>query len=172
MKHNIRMEYKNIILRPLEQEDIEYLREWRNDEKNTKYLRKIGYISEEQQKKWYEGYLVNEDEYTFAIEERCELNRIVGSASLYGFNNGQVEFGKILIGDSEAHGKKIGCHTTEAISSIAFDYFNCKKVILRCFVENKGACYVYKQAGFCEVDSYITSDGQEEVFMELTKGNL
>lgn len=169
MKHNISLKYKNILARPLEKKDTEILRQWRNDSSNAKFLRKVGYITEEQQADWYNKYLVNADEYIFAIDEVQDLNRIVGSASLYEFDNGQVEFGKILIGDDEAHGRKIGCNTTKALVSIAFEHFNCTKVILHCFTANISACRVYMQAGFKEVNKYITDDGYEEVLMELIK---
>lgn len=39
MKHNFSSCYENIALRPLSIEDIELLRQWRNNKDNTKYLR-------------------------------------------------------------------------------------------------------------------------------------
>ena len=148
MEHNYSTKYKNIVLRPLEKRDIEKLRIWRNDKKNTKFLRQIPYITEESQNKWFENYLENEDEICFAIEECQELNRLVGSLSLYNFNGNVAEFGKILIGDIEAHGRKIGYNATKTVLKIAFDVLKLKKVILEVYEDNLAAKKIYEKAGF------------------------
>lgn len=108
MKHNYSATYKNVILRPLKEEDIEMLRIWRNDISQTKFLTPIGEISPAMQKKWYNDYLNNPDEITFSIIETASLNRLVGSVALYHFKNGIAEIGKIQIGDREAHGLGLG----------------------------------------------------------------
>ena len=99
MKHSYSISYKNVALKPITENELEYLRTWRNDPANTKYLRQIPYITPEMQKKWFDSYLANGDEMTFAICETKQLGRVVGSLSLYEFCDGEAEFGKILIGD-------------------------------------------------------------------------
>ena len=108
MDHTYESLYKNVYLCPLKRENIEYLRVWRNNTSNTKYLRQIPYITEQMQNNWFEAYLSNNNEIVFEIHEKGDLNRMVGSLSLYNFNGDSLEFGKILIGDKEAHGKRIG----------------------------------------------------------------
>ena len=51
LKHNYLIKYKNVVLRALNEDDIEYLRTWRNDNNNSKFLRQIPYITKESQKK-------------------------------------------------------------------------------------------------------------------------
>ena len=167
MNHNICCEYENVTVRPLSRKDIEYLRKWRNDENNTKYLTPIGHISKEQQESWYERYLTNDDEYIFAIDENKSLNRVVGSAALYNFDGDQVEFGKIMVGDDEAHGKKVGYNAIKVLIKIAYEKFGCNKVILRCYTDNIVACNLYKKVGFSEKDRYLTVEGKEETLMEI-----
>lgn len=169
MKHQHYMNYENICLRPLMEDDIEFLREWRNNPANTVYLRKIGYISCEQQKKWYDNYLKNEDEICFAIVETEELNRIVGSASLYNFQNNQAEFGKLLIGDEQAHGRKIGYHAVAALVKYGFEHFNLERIVLECHEKNASAYHIYSQTGFEVVGSHEFDGGGLEYDMELRK---
>lgn len=148
MEHSYSIKYKNVFLKPLCKNDIELLRTWRNDKYNTKFLRQIPYITREAQIMWFEKYLKNEDEICFAIEECQELNRLVGSLSLYNFNGDVAEFGKILIGDIEAHGRKIGYNATKAVLKIAFDVLNLKKVVLEVYENNLAAKKIYEKAGF------------------------
>ncbi len=148
MEHNYSVKNKNILLRPLYEKDIELLRNWRNDKNNARFLRQIPFITHEAQKQWYEKYLNNNDEICFAIEEREELNRLVGSLSLYNFKGDTAEFGKILIGDKEAHGRKIGYNATVAALKIAFDDLNLKRVVLEVYENNLAAKRIYEKTGF------------------------
>ena len=168
MEHRYRYAYKNVEARPLDSSDIEYLRLWRNDEGNTRYLSKIGHISAPQQEQWYLKYLGNENEICFAIDEVETIGHIVGSASLYEFQGSQGEFGKILIGDAAAHGKKVGFNAIVAILKIAFLDLGLDKVILHCFKENRGAMHVYHSVGFNVAGEHVTEDGVEYV-MEIEK---
>lgn len=147
MNHNYSIEQNNVILKPLSINDIQKLRIWRNNPENTKYLRQIPYITEEMQITWFKKYLENNDEYCFAIFSK-ELNKVVGSVSLYNFTNNQAELGKLLIGDHEAHGKKIGYNAVVAARNLAINKLHLKKVILHVYKDNKGAFKIYKSAGF------------------------
>lgn len=165
------MTYKNVALKPISENELEYLRSWRNDPENTRYLRQIPYITPEMQKRWYETYLANADEMTFAIYETRELCRVVGSLSLYDFCDGEAEFGKILIGDSEAHGKSIGLNATVALLKIAFTSLKLNKVRLHVFKDNVPAVKVYEKAGFVTVDEHETN-GMKELTMEIAAADF
>ena len=168
MKHNYSFSFQNVSIRPLSENDIEFLRKWRNDTNNTKYLRKIQYITPEMQSVWFEHYLSNENELCFAIDEISSLNRIVGSLSLYDFDGFQAELGKILIGDSEAHGKNIGFNSITALLFVAFNNLKLEKVILHVYTENKGAVHIYEKAGFSVVDLHKVNN-MDEFLMEISK---
>jgi RimJ/RimL family protein N-acetyltransferase len=170
MRHDYNLIYKNIKVRPLLQMDIPYLRKWRNDPVNTLHLRKIPVITPEHQLKWFQEYLDNPDEMCFAIDLIAN-NQIIGSASLYNFKNNQAEFGKILIGDSEAHGKKAGYNATNAIVSIAFEQLSVERVILHCYKTNNAAVHIYKQVGFEIIDEYNSPVGLEYI-MSIDKSKF
>lgn len=169
MNHTYTATYENVKIRPLVESDIESLREWRNNPENTRYLRKLPYITSEQQANWFQTYLKNEDEITFAIDEIKELNRIVGSAALYDFKSDQVEFGKILIGHKSAHGKKVGYHATKLIVELAFRTFPVNTIVLKCYAANVAALRIYEKVGFRMQEQHETEENGIEYVMCIHK---
>ena len=73
MKHSYMSEYRNVRLKPLAAEDIELLRNWRNDAGNSKYLRKIPHITSEMQKAWFEKYLKGDDTWWYTMFPKRHL---------------------------------------------------------------------------------------------------
>ncbi len=169
MEHHYYASQQNVMLRPLLKTDIRYLRKWRNAKKNTKYLSEIGYITRKKQKQWFEGYLKNPDEITFAILDCTNHKRMVGSVSLYDFQNDTAEFGKFLIGYRKAHGKKIGYHAAQAVLGIAFHTLGLSNVVLHCFQGNYSALKIYREIGFEPVTEKVFPDGKHEYEMEISK---
>ncbi len=169
MKHEFRIQNKNIELLPLEHSDIFWLRKWRNNSENTKFLRKIPYITIEDEEIWYESYLKNDNEMIFAIYENQVLNKIVGSLALYDFKQDGCTLGKILIGDCNAHHKRVGLNSVMGAVQIAFNDMKYDWVDLYVYCENIRALTIYRQAGFKIEKSYITGDGLEEVHMILRR---
>ena len=165
MEHSNELLYENILLRPLMKKDIETLRCWRNNPDNAKYLRKIPYITPKMQGKWFSTYTNNNDEMCFAIVEIKELKRLVGSLSLYQFNPDSCFFGKLLVGDKEAHGRNVGLNATIAAVKIAFDQLKLKRVDLYVFRENIAAYKVYAKAGFEIIDEHTDDSGRCELTM-------
>ena len=168
MKHNYECKVENVLIRPLLFEEIEKIRKWRNDSNNTKYLKKIPFITSEMQKKWFLDDLLDENCMTFAIEETVQLRRLVGSMAIYNIKNDQVEVGKILVGDFEAHGKSVGTNAFKAAVKIAFDLLDKKKVILHVYANNVPAVKSYLRAGFSIEDEYIV-ENEKEYLMSIKK---
>lgn len=167
MEHSYSAEFGNVGLRPLRRDDIEYLRNWRNDPVNTRFLSKLPFITPEMQEKWFESYLSNDDEMIFAIVENQKLNRIVGSFSLYNFGENDVEFGKFLIGDKEAHGRNIGFNALTAAKGIVFCCMHKSMIKLHVFKDNIPAVKIYTKAGFDMVSEHNADNGLVEYEMVL-----
>lgn len=168
MNHCFTLNYKNVNIRPLEKKDLEALRIWRNDTENSRYLSKIHKISVKQQAEWFERYLDNSREIIFAIEETKELKRLVGSVSLYNIDEKRAEFGRFLVGDKEAHGKKVGFNTTKAVLEIGFLNLGLQEIFLKCYKDYKVACHIYEMAGFCVKELRETEHGIE-LYMNITR---
>ncbi len=174
MEHNYCSEFKNIQLTPLKYQNIENLRIWRNDKEATKYLRPIPEITSEMQSEWFENYLKDENQICFAIEETNDLNRMVGSLSLYDFDykNKICEIGKIQIGDPDAHGKGIGRYSFVMAMKIAVELLGIKKIIAEVHRDNIAARTNYFKIGFRIVGEQPSVAGGIEDKLEITAEEL
>ena len=170
MDHYYEFRYENVYLRPLHISDIESLMVWRNEPKNTTYLSKLPHITSQMQHEWFLSYLQNDNEICFAIFENQSLNRLVGSCSLYDFTGESCLFGKLLIGDEKAHGRRIGVNATHAAVEIAFHQLKMKNVRLFVYGNNKAAMKVYQKAGFGIIDKHIGANGETEYTMIIERG--
>lgn len=172
MIHNIVIKYKNLMLRQIKKDDIEQLRQWRNDKEKTKFLRRIGNITPEMQIKWYEKYLNNPDEMAFAICEVENLNCLIGSVSLYNFNQNQVEIGKILIGEDKVKGLGFGRLSFAMLMTYAFTKLQVvkpQKIVATVNKHNIPARTSYFRLGFKVVgETYTENAGLEDV-IEIDK---
>ena len=172
MRHEYGATYRHVELRPLREEDIECLRIWRNDVEATKFLRPIGHITPEKQAQWFRNYLENEQEIAFAIVETDELNRLVGSVSLYDFYDGVAEIGKIRIGDSEAHGKGIGRLSLVMAMKIGFELLGLKKIIASVHVDNIPSYTNFKKIGCITIGNHPSVVGGVEDVVEMDETRL
>lgn len=167
MRHDYREIYKNIEIRQLNENDIEYLRKWRNNPDNTTFLRKIPYITHEMQRDWFRAYLDDEEEMVFAIVENYTIHHVVGSLALYNFSNAQAEIGKILVGEPNAHGLNVCVNALSAAMKIAREKLSLHKIFLHVYKDNIPAVKVYKRAGFVVVDEHVSDNGMMEYTMSI-----
>lgn len=165
MEHNYCATCGNVWLRPLMEEDIEKLRQWRNDKRNSEYLSPHEHITKEKQEEWYRAYQENDDEITFAICIKENEDQIVGSLSLYNFKEDSAEFGKFLIGEKSAHGKSVGHNAVLAALYVAFISIGLKKISLFVFSNNTSALTCYKHAGFITDNEYIKETSVSSEFL-------
>ncbi len=172
MIHEYSATYQHVELRPLREEDIERLRNWRNDVEATRFLRPIGHITPEMQTQWFRKYLENDQEIGFAIVETCELNRLVGSVSLYDFHDGVAEIGKIRIGDREANGRGIGRLSLVMAMKIGFEVLGLKKIIASVHVDNVASYTNFKRIGCITVGSHPSAVGGMEDVVEIDESRL
>ena len=176
MKSYYYAEYQNVIIRPLEKKDIEQLRIWRNDTKQIRFLRNIGYITREMQEKWYENYLKDPDTLTFVVEETEKIKHMVGSLSLYNFHDEEAEIGRLQIGDLSARGMGIGGKSFVLAMAIGFKKMGLKRIYASVHRENIAAYKSYLRIGFqiCGYHSAPVGGVEDEIeitFFELTQAN-
>ena len=162
MEHDYCASMGGVTLRPLICDDIELLRSWRNDRENSRYLRDIGYVTEESQRSWFESYLKDDTICTFAIVDEETVKRVVGSVSIYDFEDGTAEVGKILIGDARAHGRGIGRKAMILAMMIGFSEFSVKTFHAFVEPENVAAYRTYISIGFTVVEEHTSAAGRTE----------
>lgn len=150
MKYEDKLENSELILRPINETDIEQVRLWRNNDNTRKWFLNDSLISVEQQRQWYKKYLNNPQEIIFIIQEKKENNRPIGMVSLYDINlhKKKAEFGKLFIGEEDARGKGYGSQVVKMICEFAFEYYHLVTVHLEVLENNLRAIQTYKRLGF------------------------
>jgi len=169
MIHTLSAGYKNVMLCPVSDDDLESLRVWRNDPENTRYLAKIDHITSGQQRKWYERDNADTDCYTFAIKETRILNKTVGSVALYNFIDKSAEFGRFLIGDINARGKGIGFLGTVLCLYIGFYKIGLSYITAYVHEENIPALKAYTKAGFNICDKIPDKNSGDELEIKVER---
>ena len=148
MKHSFSAKYKNILLRPIYENDLESLRIWRNDSNLSEYLTKLDYITPEMQKAWYKRDNEDKNTYTFAIAETHTIGRVIGSVALYNFYDTTAEFGRAMIGEPLARGKGYGFLATVLALQLGFECFNLQTITASVHEDNIAAIKAYEKSGF------------------------
>lgn len=167
MRHSYIKKYDNVKIRQIEKKDLEFLRIWRNNPDNTKFLRKIPYITDEMQKQWFDSYLEDNAEMAFAIEELNILHQIVGSMALYNIEQSRAEVGKILVGEPKAHGLNVCVNALNAVKELAREKLKLKTLYLHVYQDNIPANIVYERAGFRIDSEHVADNGMIEYTMSI-----
>lgn len=164
------IKYQNIILRPLIEDDINFLRLLRNDHNLSKYLTKIDDISMEQQISWFKSIKNDNNSVFFAIDEQTNRKGLVGSCAIYDINENNAEFGKIIV-DPIMKGQKIGYNSMFASLFFGFEFLGIKCFIGKVFDDNIAAKINDLKVGFKIVgEKYV--DNIKELQLGLTKDDF
>lgn len=173
MKHEFIISKNGYILKPLELHYIDSLRLLRNKDHNRSCFLYSEIISEEQQRKWYEGYLEKAGDYMFAIFKENRLDEFLGAVAIYNFNNknNSAEFGRIVLDKTKLTERGIGMLVTSEVCNFAFKQFNLSEIILEVFEDNIAAFKTYEKVGFKIVSSDILGN-RTLLKMSLKNKNL
>lgn len=160
--------YKHVTVRPIGENDIEKLRLWRNNQEIKKFLSPIPEISKEMQQNWYHAYLKDPNIITYAIDERSELNRMIGSVSLYDFNGLIARAGKIVIGDPAARGKNLGFWGESLALYIGYQKLGIRQFKAEVHEENIPSQKMHQKLGFrCVGKHKFCTFGFEDDFVVM-----
>ena len=170
MRHNFNGSFEDIVLKPIEKENIEDLRILRNRDENRICFIYQKKISEEEQENWYEKYLEKENDIMFSAFMKDDQTTPVGYVALYDINKDskKCEFGRIIVDKNRILKKGIGYQITKCLCEIGFQKLGVDMIYLEVFSDNIPALKTYEKAGFVEKNKY-EKDGKEIVYMELYK---
>lgn len=148
MNHEYECFFQRVQLKPLEQKDIELLRELRNQ--NCKYFLSQGEITEEEQKNWYQRYLSKNDDIMFKIVKKKEPERFIGAVALYDIDLSAktAEFGRIIVDKTKALERGIGTEAVIAVCLFGFRVLHLEQIICDVLTTNERAVKTYKNVGF------------------------
>ncbi len=160
MDHNYIVKREDFMLRPLEFEDLEDLRNWRNTDTIRRWFVDQSLITSSQQTNWYTNYLKKENDLFFIIVDSKILLRPVGALSLYNINyeDRKAEFGRFMIGDPAARGIGLGGKALEAICEFSREALCLDTIYLEVLSDNEAAIKVYERVGFKIADGFISKN--------------
>ncbi|MBN2325832.1 MAG: GNAT family N-acetyltransferase [Candidatus Omnitrophica bacterium] len=137
---------EKVILRALEDRDVEHLRIWRNHPDLMKYHFSDLPVSEAGQRRWYENYAGDSGAIVFIIENEDQTQ--VGYTILKNldYKNRQAEVGLYL--DPAQQGKGYGKDAFLSLMQFGFYELNLHRMFLKVFAFNERAIHMYEQLGF------------------------
>jgi RimJ/RimL family protein N-acetyltransferase len=147
MDHNYHVQNGDLSLRPLAEQDLELVRQWRNTDSIKKCFIYQEEITQEEQLKWYNKYLAADDDIMFVVEWK---NKPVGAVSLYHIDRSihYAEFGRLMVGAMEVRGLGIGKKASKAVCDFGFNVLGLKQIYLEVFADNPHAYKIYEDLGF------------------------
>jgi len=139
---------KKIKLTKVERENIEQLREWRNNPELRKYFREHKELNKDNQINWFESKVLGDpNQYNFEVRNN-DNNKLIGHCGLYYINwvSRTAEFG-IYIGDMEYREGGYGSDTLRTLINYGFNDLNMNRIWCEVW-DNNAALDVYKHIGF------------------------
>lgn len=138
-----------VLLRALELEDMEFLREMINDQEMERNV--VGWsfpVSKYEQQKWYESQMQNKLNIRFVIELE---GRTIGLATLTNIDwkNRKACHGVKLLGDN-VKGKGYGTDVVNTIMKYAFEELQLNRLYSTILEYNIASRNLYKKCGWTE----------------------
>lgn len=164
------VENGTVVLRLLEEPDLPLTLSWRNQDNIRRWFLTNEVILFEKHLAWFNRYQSLDTDFVFVILAR-ELNfKPVGQISLYAIDwQSQVgEYGRLMIGESEARGKGLARSASLLLLHIGFDVLGLKEIVLEVKQDNLPAVAVYRSIGFEET---MTKNGLIKMKIRAGQGS-
>lgn len=157
VRKDLRIEGRQIYLRPITIEDTDNVVRWRNDKKIVENFIYRKNISREEHLDWLHNKVEAGQVVQFIICDR-QTDKPLGSIYLQNFNevSRQAEEG-IFLGEEEAYGKGIGTEAAKLVLKYAFETLRLHKVTARVLSYNQGSRKMHEKAGYC-LESYLKDE--------------
>lgn len=141
---------RKVRLRLLEESDLPLTLIWRNRHEIRKWFVHSALITGEQHRAWFRKYLELDNDYVFIIEHTANNFVAVGQASIYNIDweHGQAEFGRLLIGPSNARRHGLAKESVKLLLKHAHDQLGIGEFDLEVFRDNFPALAIYESLGF------------------------
>lgn len=140
---------KRVILRPVEERDLELLVCWRNAPENRQYFFSPFLINPGGQKKWYESLLADNNRVMFMVDTL--EGKTVGTVALHNIDwrNQECEGGQVIIDPTERR-QSYAEEAVKILLNYAFQELNLHRVYLLVFPHNEPTRSLAKRMGFTQ----------------------
>ena len=141
----MKLEKYGIVLNRLTHDNIELVRNWRNDSKISQYMEFQEYITPEMQEKWFQK-IDNDNNYFFIIEYE---GRKVGLVNIKDIDYEQkTGEGGIFIYDDEYLNSDVSFRASLCNSDFFFETLNLERITAHILSDNKRAVKYNLMLGF------------------------
>lgn len=135
-----------ITLKELEQDDIELVRQWRNDPKIAELMLDRSYITPERQQAWFERVSQASDEYYFLAIFK---DQAIGVASLIKIERqaGHCEPG-MYIYNAQYRNNIVPFCLAFALNDLAFETFGLTRLLGKIYSSNRASLEFHQACGY------------------------
>lgn len=143
------LESDRLIIKPVEEADLEYLLELRWDAAVMQYLIHDP-LSMGDQKQWYAGISKKDIVMAIFLKEADHRPQIVGTIGLYNITPRHQRAVTRMRIDPTYQGRGIAFEARNMVLEYAFNTLNLFKITAECFAENKAIVGLNRKIGFHE----------------------
>ncbi|KAA9339461.1 UDP-4-amino-4,6-dideoxy-N-acetyl-beta-L-altrosamine N-acetyltransferase [Hymenobacter busanensis] len=153
------------ILRPLQHQDLEMVRNWRNSEAVAQYMYSSEPITAEQQKAWFASISADASKQYWIITYQ---GRDVGVANLYAINQAfQSCYWAFYLGDQNLRGTGIGAKVEFTVLEYVFSELKLNKLLCEVFVDNDKVIGMHEKFGFRRESYFREHIRKDGVFKDV-----
>lgn len=131
---------------PIREQDFESIIRLRNREKNRYFLNQKTELTLEQQKKWYEDYLVRDNDIYWGIWK--DKDTLIGTVRIYNIHGDTCEEGSCIVDEDYAKEAPYAVEAKYLLTEYAFRTLRLKKIVNINKADNKVMNSFSKQQGF------------------------
>ncbi len=140
------MSMTDIVLKPLQREDLEMVRTWRNSPEVSSYMYSEKQISEEEQSLWFDRLATDKTSKYWIISSN---DRPLGVANITAINTTlQSCYWAFYIGDTSVRGGGIGAKVEYNVLKYVFEELKLNKLRCEVFVFNDKVIKMHEKFGF------------------------
>lgn len=143
------LQKENVVLRRVENKDIEMIRNWRNDPKISQYMSFRDYITPEMQKKWFEK-INNDNNYFFIINIDGKDVGLIEIKNI-DYKNSIAESGMFIYEDKYLNGI-YSYLSSYILAEFAFSTLKLNTIKVTVIDDNKRAVRYNKSLGYKPTD--------------------
>jgi UDP-4-amino-4,6-dideoxy-N-acetyl-beta-L-altrosamine N-acetyltransferase len=137
---------KDVKLKPIERDDLEMVRKWRNSPEVGQYMYTDGLITPEQQELWFERLQNDDSKVVWIIEYE---SKALGVASLSNINKTFSScYWAFYLGEMSVRGGGIGAKVEFNVLTYVFDVLKLNKLRCEVFTFNEKVIKMHEKFGF------------------------
>ena len=166
MKHHYSYDGTDLLLRPLEEKDIESLRLLRNRPENRIWFFSSDLITKEGQKAWFHRYLTKENDFMFSVYLPEKPNGFMGAVAIYGYESDKDSFevGRLLLDSANLPRRGMGVELIRCVCELVREVWGNIGLRAQVFSDNARSLRCFLQNGF-EINDTVVEKGKKIILL-------